>query len=242
MDNENIETIFSGQLKVKKSAEGYRHAIDPFLLCSFAQIKQDESAVDLGCAAGIIPLILATTTDVNQVCGVEIQPDLSDQARENIALNGLQEKINIMNVDLRDIKQEELISDQSFDVVVSNPPYRKIGSGKIAPDDQRATCRHEVQGTINDFLKATAYLLKSGGRAYYIHLPERLPELLRKMEVLHLEPKRVRFVHSKVGEQSVMVLIECRKNGRPGLVVGPPLYIYSGEDYSDEVKAIFRMT
>jgi len=124
---------------------------------------------------------------------------------------------------------------------VSNPPYRSLGGGRTAPTTERATARHELAGGLEDFLAAAHYLLKQGGRFYLIYLAERLAELLAAMREQRLEPKRLRCIHARPGERALMVLVEGRKSGKPGLTVEAPLYVYAGEeDYSAEVLAMYE--
>ena len=101
--------------------------------------------------------------------------------------------------------------------------------------------RHEFSGGLDDFLRAAAFLLNSGGRFYIVYLAERLAELLAAMRCFRLEPKRLRMVHSREGESARMVLVEGRKNGKPGMNVEPPLIVYKGDerDYTEEVLAMY---
>ena len=230
-----------GNLELFPACAGYRHTIDPFLLCDFVTIKHGECVVDLGTATGIIPLVLVGSTGAKTITGVVVQPGLASQAEQNIVLNNFQDRINIIHSDIRDISSRRVLHHESFDVVVSNPPYRKKETGKVSPDAARAACRHEIHGDIRDFLETAFYLLRNNGRCYLIYLPERLPELLSIMRNLNIEPKRIRCVHSKVGSDAKMVLVEGRKNGNPGMKVDPPLTIYEGGVYSMEVRKIFQM-
>lgn len=218
-----------------------RPSLDTYLLCAFSDIRPDEAVVDLGTASGIIPLILAKHVSGGVISGVEVQPQLAEVAKRNLRLNRLHERITIICADHRDLRIKKIMPMESADVVITNPPYRKPGTGKIAPDAVRASCRHELHGTIEDFIATAFYLLRSKGRFYLVFLPERLPELLMLMGQHKIEPKRLRCVHSRPGAPAVLVLIEGRKNGRPGMRIDAPLYVYDGDDYSPEMKAIYRI-
>ncbi|HKI51752.1 MAG TPA: methyltransferase [Geothermobacteraceae bacterium] len=218
---------------------GYRHSLDPFLLASFVQVKpSDRRAADLGTGSGIIALQLALRYADITVTGVELQESLADLARQNVALNNLEAKLVILNKDIR--KAAEWASPQEVDLVVSNPPYRIAGTGYFSPDPGRAAARHELAGGLEDFVAAAAYLLKNGGRFFVIYLAERLADLLVAMRQKHLEPKRLRLVHSRNGEPAKLVLVEGRRAGKPGMKVDPPLFIYAGEDYTPEVLACYQ--
>lgn len=236
--DETLDDLRCGGLKIIQGKKGYRFSLDPVLLCAFARIDAGEAVVDLGCGTGVIPLLLAKRTDARHITGIELQPALADRARRSVLLNGFQDRVTILRRDLREVRT--VLPPQSREVVVSNPPYRRTGGGKTAPRDERALARHELAGGLEDFLAAATYLLKQGGRFYLIHLAERLAELLAAMREQRLEPKRLRCVHARPGESARMVLVEGRKNGRPGLSVEAPLYVHEGESYSAEVLAMYE--
>ncbi len=217
---------------------GYRYGIDPFLLADFCQIRRGETVVDLGTGTGVIPLLLARRNPPpEKVVALEIQPGLVAMARKNLEQQGSAGLVEVLEGDLRRIG--DLLPPQSARVVVSNPPYRKPGSGRQAPGEERARARHELAGGLEDFLGAAAYLLPDGGRLYLIYLAERLTELLDEMRGAGIEPKRLRCVHGRAGDAAKMVLVEGCRRGRPGLKIEAPLFVYEGEGYSAEVRRIY---
>ncbi|MGO9378946.1 MAG: tRNA1(Val) (adenine(37)-N6)-methyltransferase [Dissulfurispiraceae bacterium] len=129
----------------------------------------------------------------------------------------------------------------SYDLVVSNPPFRKTRTGLISPYDERAVARHEIHLPIAALMKSALLMLKHHGRLCIIHLPERLAEIMESMRRYYLEPKRLRFVHSNFGAEAKMVLIEAVKEGKAGLKVEKPLYLYTEDgNYTAEVRAIYN--
>jgi len=235
--DETLDDLRCGGLRIIQCRDGYRFSLDPVLLCAFARIGAGESVADLGTGSGVIPLLLARRTAAGSIVGVEIQEQAADRARRGAVLNGLDERITILHRDLRELRS--VLAPESCDVVLSNPPFRPVGTGKVAPGDERAAARHELAGGLEDFLATGQYLLKQGGRFYLIHLAERLAEILSAMQRLRLEPKRLRCVHSRPGAGARLVLVEGRRSGRPGLTVEAPLFIYDGEGYSAEVLAMY---
>ena len=222
------------------SGNSYHYAIDPFLLFCFSRFRWDDKVADLGTATAILPLLVIAQAKADKVVGVEIQSQLVARAQQNIEYNELQDKISLLHADICEVHPKRLLPHESFDVVLTNPPYRRAGTGRIAPDDERAACRHELHGGLDDFLACAYYLLRNGGRFCLIYLAERLPELLARMRERKLEPKRIRMVHSRSGDPAKLVLVEGRRNGKPGAEIEPPLYIYDGEDYSDEMQEMMR--
>jgi tRNA1Val (adenine37-N6)-methyltransferase len=235
--DETLDELQLGGLKIIQKKEGYRFSLDPVLLSAFAVIREGERVTDLGTGSGIIPLLLARKTAASLILGIENQPSLAQRARRNVVLNNLEERVQILEADVRHLPSS--LGDQSFEVVLSNPPFRRNGTGRTALLAERAAARHELSGGICDFLHAAAFLLKDGGRVYLVYLAERLAELLAAMRQEQLEPKRLRCVHSRRGEDARMVLVEGRKRGRCGLRVETPLIVYEGEGYSSEVLSIY---
>jgi tRNA1Val (adenine37-N6)-methyltransferase len=237
---EDVEQLGLSKLKIIQPENGYRFSIDPVLLCHFARIESGSRVADLGTGNGVIPLMLAQRDEVATVVGLERQSAMVDRAQRSVALNNLQDRVTVVQGDVRQLPAS--MPPQSFDVVVTNPPFRAANAGRIAPDDERAAARHELAGNYSDFLRAAAALLGTGGWFFLIFLAERLVDLLAEMRKVRLEPKRLRLVHSRQGKSAKMVLVEGRKDGRPGLYVEPPLMIYKGggRDYTDEVLSIYQ--
>jgi tRNA1Val (adenine37-N6)-methyltransferase len=236
---EEITQLKLGNLQVIQSKAGYRFSLDPILLVSFVNVRVGDQVVDLGTGVGVIPLLLAKVSSAASLIGVEVQPAQADRAQRNVLLNNLGDRVKIVSDDLRRFR--DLFPAGKTDLVVSNPPFRAPGSGRIAPNDERAAARHELAGDLADFVVAAAWLLKHGGRLCLICLAERLPELFRLLESAGIAPKRLRMIHPRQGEPAKMVLVEGRKGGRPGLAVEAPLLIYrgAGRDYTPEVLRMY---
>lgn len=238
---ETVDTLHAGLVKIIQPVSGYRFSLDPLLLCAFAEIDGKATVADLGTGSGILPLLLARAGKGRTFVGIERQAEMAERAARSVALNGLADRIRIVCADVRELPAE--LGAGSFSAVVSNPPYRRPGSGRVAPGGERGAARHELAGGLPEFLNAAAFLLNSGGRFCIVYLAERLAELLAAMRAVRLEPKRLRTVHSRAGEGARLVLVEGRKNGRAGLAVAAPLIVYRpgrGREYSEELERLLR--
>jgi tRNA1Val (adenine37-N6)-methyltransferase len=239
---ESLDSLPIAGLEFYQAEEGYRFSLDPVLLARFVRVRRWAQVVDLGTGCGILPLLLAGISEARQLVGLEFQESLFQRAQRNVEYNRLGQRVRMVQGDVRRIR--ELFPAGMADLVVSNPPFRVPGSGRIAPDDERAVARHELFGGLGDFVAAASWLLKNGGSFAMIHLAERLPEILTGMHSVALEPKRMRLVHPRAGEEARLVLIEAVRSARPGLRVEKPLYIYGStencRDYSAEVLAMYR--
>ncbi len=237
--DETVDDILGGRLRVVQKKTGYRFSLDALLLAHFTGLNEGEDLIDLGTGSGIVALILACRYRCGRVLGIEIQEQLVMMARRSAVLNGLGRRVEILQGDVR--RPEPLCAPLSFDTAVFNPPYRRLRSGRMNPDPEKAVARHEIMGTSADFLAAAGYALREGGRVYTIYPATRMVEILFRMRSCRIEPKRVRMVHSRPGGRGKFSLVEGVKGGREELVVLPPLYIYEGEKgYSSEMVAIFR--
>jgi len=235
---ETVDQILKGSITILQKEKGYRFSVDAVLLAHFIQLRRDDRIIDIGTGSGIISLILASRFSSIKVVGLEIQKDLADMARRSIEMNGLDETVEIRHGDARDVT--DMFAAQSFDVAVFNPPYRKLASGRVNPDMQRAIARHEITGSIGDFLAAACYLLKDKGRIYAIYPAKRMAELFSRMKDSAIEPKRARMVHTDISSRAKFVLMEGNKRGGEELHVMPPLYIYDGTgNYTREMAGIF---
>jgi len=228
-------------IKVFQSKKGYRFSVDALLLFSFVNLKKVKTIGDLGAGSGIVGILLAKKYPDAIVTLFEIQDSLVTLAQKNIALNDLEKRIKAKKIDIRRIQhaQESFISQHSFDLLVSNPPFRKLRSGRISEGEERAVARHEIKLKLHDLIEAAAYLLRTRGRFCMVYHPSRLLEVLDILKSKNLEPKRLRFVHSHVSSEAKMILLEAVKGGRAGLKVDKPLYIYNDDgSYTEEVMRL----
>ena len=236
---EAIEDLLRGSLKIIQKKTGYRFSIDAVLLANFAGIKKGAGVVDLGTGSGVIPLILSFRHESITVTGIELDPESADMARRSVELNNLSEKLSIVDGDLRGIKK--LFKPESFASALANPPYGKPGTGRINPNGQIASARHEISGDLDDFLGAASYLLKYRGRLSIIYPARRVADVIVGMRRLNVEPKRMQMVHSREGEGASLVLVEGVKGGGVEMEVLKPLYIYAPDgSYSGEIEDMYR--
>ncbi len=235
--DETLDALFDGKLKLLQSRRGYRFSLDSLLLAHFVTLKRQESVIDLGTGNGVIALLLARLHEDAKITGVEVQPAMAERAERNVRLNQMENQVRICRGDVREVESTALAA--SFDAAVCNPPFRLAGSGRISPNDERRIARHESGGALGDFLSAASFLLRAKGRIALVYLADRAVDLFSAMRAARLEPKRVRMVHSFIGADAPLVLVEGVKTGRSGVKILPPLTIYrEGKSYSEEVASI----
>lgn len=216
---ECIDYFMDGRLQVIQSKDGYRFSIDAIFLSDFVTVKPGDVVVDLGTGCGVIPLILLITRPVGYTLGLEIQEELAGQAARNALLNGFEEKMGVL---LGDIKNPP-IAEKSADVVVCNPPYRQMKSGRINPDQRRAIAKHEIMISLNDILYTAKSVLRKKGRLSMIYPSNRLADAVVRMRRFNLEPKKIQINYPTMESSAKLALVEATIGGRPGLEIVPPL-------------------
>ena len=235
-----METTLDGirDIKVYQNKQGYRFSVDAVLLSSFANMRYARKIADLGTGSGIIGLLLARKYPGADVTLVELQESLYRLAVRNIRINKLDDRVRAVLSDVKHLRNT--FDYMSYDLVVSNPPFRKPATGRLSIGQERAIARHELALKFSDLADAAAYLLKSKGRFFMIYHPERLIEVFETLRQNRLEPKRIRFVHNDPGAESKIVLIEAVRDGNPGIKIERPLYIYHEDGaYTAEVSEMY---
>lgn len=238
-ENERIDDLEFKNLKIIQNKNGFCFGIDAVLLSDFAKnIKDNSKVIDLGTGTGIISILLCGKTKLKNIIGVEVQEDVYEMACRSVKLNDLEDKFQVINTSILDL--EESLKPNSFDVVVTNPPYKKQNTGVCNEDEKKLISRHEVLADLNDFIKISSRLLKDRGELYMIHRPERIVEIFNLMKSYKIEPKEIRLVFSNKKSPPKMVLIKGVKNGGEYLKFRENLYIYNDDgSYTSEILKIY---
>lgn len=237
-EDEKLDELFHGRVKIIQKKEGYRFSIDAILLAHFSSLLSADSILDLGTGSGIIPLILARQTSASTIVGVEVQEAMADMAERTILLNGLDNRISILHEDLRSLRSRFTAS--SFDLVVSNPPYYPVGEGRINPDQEKAIARHEIMAKAEDVIAISHYLVRPSGCVIIIFPARRMADLLITLRASGLEPKRLRIIYSHQHDEAKLVVAESIKRGNPDIEIMKPFFIYADEGgYSEDMQTIY---
>lgn len=240
VDKEYTEdTLFDGRIRCLQHQVGYRFSLDAVLLGNFIQPRPADRILDLGCGCGIIPLILAYRWPRVSLTGLEIQPGLAGLASRNVALNNWQERIKIIHGDLKETAK--YVGPGSFDWVVSNPPYRKPGTGRINPGAEQAMARHEQLADLAGVTKAANWAVRKRGRVAFIYPASRGAAVISELKNAGLEPKKMLPIFSYPGSSASLLIIEAVKQGGEELTILPPFYVYEERDgeYSPEMAGYY---
>lgn len=239
-ENERIDNLEFKGLKIIQDTTGFCFGIDSVLLSDYAKdIKSGAEIVDIGTGTGIIGILLTGKTKNTHITGIEIQSEVADMAKRSIELNGIEDRFCIKNINIKDIFNT--MEPNKIDAIVTNPPYMRENTGAKNIEKKKLISRCEVECTLEDTIKISYKLLKSKGEFYMVHRAERIVDILFYLRQYKLEPKRIRFIHSKVLKEPNLVLIKCVKDAGNGLKIDKPLVVYDENgNYTDEILKIYN--
>lgn len=209
---------------------------DAILLANFAAPRKTDKLVDLGTGCGIIPLLMLREGFLQKAVGVDISSEAAQIAtltKNELCLT----KLQIIESDLNCLKGK--IPFGAHTLVTCNPPYKAPGAGLKNEDATHTTARHEVACTLEQIIATASRLLQTSGRLCMCHRPERLSELMGLMTRYKIEPKRLRLVCQRPGQEPWLVLCEGKKCANTGLRIAPTLYVERDGELSGEMKEIY---
>ena len=236
-EGEHIEPLGNGVQVIVSPHHAF--GTDTVLLAHFSLPGQRDKACELGTGCGAIPLIWSRENRPASVTAVDIQAEACDLLQRSIALNHLENRIQVLHSDLLDLQGK--VNWATYDVVVCNPPYKAAGTGIINPEQAHRIARHEMACTLEDIVRTAAKLLRFSGKFCLCQRPERLSDIICAMRQYDIEPKRLRFVQQRYTKAPKLFLIEGRRGGRPnGLVVEPALMMENDRGgLSEEMITIY---
>ena len=243
-ENERIDILNKSGLRIIQNTSAPCFSVDAVLLADFVNVKSGQSIIDLGTGTGIIPLLLAAkggrpmAAPTITIAGLEIMPEMAELARRNVALNGLDDEICIVEGDLK--QAETYFKKSNADIITCNPPYYRKESGKISAKPLFAAARTEIYCDLADVMNAAAVLLKVGGSLNLIHRAQRLSEAITLAREYGLMPERLQMIHPYLHAEANLFLMEARKGGQGELKILPALAVYEpGGEYTAEMKRVY---
>lgn len=237
-EDEAIDDLQLNGLRIIQKKDAFKFGVDAVLLSYFASVKKNQNVVDLCTGTGIVPILLYGKYAPIKIVGIEIQEEITEMAGRSVKLNSIEDTVEILNRDLKDI--EYLKGLGRFDVLTVNPPYKLNNSGILNPSDKVAIARHEIMCTLEDVIIAARTLLKDNGRMFMVHRPERLADIFTIMRKYKIEPKRVQMVHPNTKKPPNIVLVEGQRDGGSFLKWEKPLFVYKDEGgFTDDINEIY---
>lgn len=241
--NERIDDLNINGLKIIQNTEYFMFGIDSVILSSIVKSQSSSNViVDFCTGSGIIPILLTTRITYKNIIGVELQEEMYDLAKRNIELNNLDGDIEIINADIKDYKKINEYVKNKVDIIVCNPPYKKIGTGIVNENNVKYIARHEDKCNLEDIFVSSSKLLKTKGKLYIVHKPERIVDLIAIGRKYNLEAKNITIMQPKLDKKASLIFIEYVKDGGNECNVNPVLIQYDDTgDYTKAIKEIYRM-
>lgn len=235
-----LDDLHVGGLKIYQDSDSFCFGTDAVLLAWFSSVKKFTNIVDLCSGNGIVAILLSRFKCFKSGFSVELNDAQVLLCKKSLELNNIDNKLKVLNSDLRRIRKEKLLPSGKFDLVTVNPPYSTVGSGAVS-DGSKGIARTELECTLKDIAEQGSFLLRQGGRLCVVHKPERLSDMVLECHKFGLELKRLRMVCSRVGEPPSMILAEFIKQAKSGVLIEAPLIIYKEDGtYTDTVNRIYE--
>ena len=237
-EGERLDDLMRSGRVIIQSENEFCFSMDSVLIAHFPRFKRNARVLDLGTGTGVIPLLIAD--EVKEICAVELNAQMADIARRNVELNGLSEKISVVEGDYR--KHRELFKAESFDLAIANPPYTPIKNGAANKLSGIARARHEFTATLEDVVTAARFALKFRGVFCMIHLASRLCEIVDALHRRQMEMKRLRPIQPKANRDANLIMLEAVVGANVGnLQILPPLVVHNADgSYTDEIYKIYN--
>lgn len=216
-----MEQLHNG-LTLELSPGGFPLSTDSVVLSGFARLGRNARVLDLGSGCGTLGLLLCAEDPGCHVTGIELDENAHAAALENIRRNDLSARLKSICADLRTVPQR--MAPGSFTACISNPPYFSGGPASAA----HTAARREDCCSLEDLFRSAAWAVKYGGDFFLVHRPERLAEIFACAAAVQLEPKRLCLVRHKPGDGVSLVLVQCRKGAKPGLL-WEDLYLHESD-------------
>lgn len=227
------DLLWDGVYKIYQDDKLFKFSLDSILVSKFVTInKSCKNILDIGTGNAPIPMLLRRRCN-SHIVGIEKQIEPYNLGLKSIEYNQLND-IELINLDVKEWYKSCL--PNTFDTIVTNPPYFKENSMKSLSKN-KCEARSEVSLTTEDIIIISKKILKDNGNLAIVNRPDRLLSILICMRKNGLEPKKIQFVYPKINKEAILVMIEATKNGRPGLKIMNPIYIQNEKnEYTSYVK------
>ena len=244
---ERIDELNIRGAKIIQNTDYFLFGMDSVLLANMVDCRKTDILVDLGTGSAVMPIIIALKKEIKFILGIELQKPMYDLALRNVELNQLENAISVQNMDLREYKKikEVLVAKYKkdcVDIVISNPPYKKQGTGVLNDGSVKYIARHEETCLLEDVFKTSSKILRSRGKMYLVHKPDRLSDAITLGRKYNLELKTLKFLQPSINQKPSIALMMFVKDGGVELNVEPCIMQRDiNGDTTQEILDIYEM-
>lgn len=244
---ERIDDLNIKGLKIIQNTDYFLFGMDSVLLANMVKARKEESILDFGTGSMVMPVLLSAKTESKKIIGIELQKEMYELALKNIELNKLQERLYVVNENIKNISAigkeiTNIIGKDKVDIIISNPPYKEVGTGSESIGDVKYIARHEVKLKLEDIYLSASKLLKNKGRLYIVHKPERIVDLLSIARKYKLEAKRINILQPTKNKRPSIIIIEYVLGGGNECKIEPVIMEYDENgNYTEEILKIYGM-
>ena len=232
-DDETLDRFYHGRIRVLQKKKGYRFSLDAPLLADFIQTRADDEGLELGTGSGIIALLLSIKP-FRHITALELQSSLFELAAKNVRLNGLGDRITVLQQDL-----VAFCPERTYDLVFANPPYHAQGKGNLSGSIEKSVAKHELKCDIFAIMRKTAELLSPRGRACFVFPEARRAEFSEAAAVSGLGLRRERTVLPRSGERPSLFLTEFGLTEETPRIERPLVLLQKDGEYTRAAREIF---
>ena len=239
-DAVTADALLRGRVRLYQPARGARMSLDSVLLASFVAPPFGRF-LDIGCGTGPLSFLLLARDPGAAGVGVEIQPRLAALAVRGRDDNRWESRLEIIDGDVRAL--DERLGEGTFDLAVTNPPYRTLDASPPSPNRERALAHHEIALSLREWVAIAMKVVRSGGRVAAILPTERSTELIETLAANHLRLARTQSVHPRADQPASRMLVEARRGVEVSLVVEPRLVVHEPDGgFTPEVRRMLGET
>lgn len=213
-------TLIDDETSLYQLKNGFRFSVDPIVLVDFFKGNPTKNVLDIGSGCGIIPILIYKKKKMKDITGIEIQESSFEIFKKNLKKNNLEEKIKPLLGDVRNLKM-----GNSFDYIISNPPYMSLDGKKISENESQKISKHEVSLSLISFAENCKRLLKPRGEVFFVHRSSRFLEIVKEFDKIGLYITNVQFVYFNKTKNSNLVLINASKGKKAIFKILPPLFL-----------------
>lgn len=232
--------------KILQNTDYFLFGIDTVILANNVKCKPQDIVMDFCTGTAVIPIIIDAKRECKSLIGIELQEEMYDLAKRNVELNNLGDRIDVLNLDIADVKSiRKYLLDkygtESVSVITCNPPYKEVGTGLKINCNVKDIAKNEIKCNLETVFKSAASLLKSRGKLYMVHKPERIADLISIARKYNMELKSMRLMQPDITKRASIVLLEYVKDGGNECKIEPTLIEFDEKlNYTKDILDIYN--